>query len=484
MLNIIVVNNPKDWQLTLADTEVVSAKNYLTESHFAEMRNARVFNLCRSYRYQGLGYYVSLLAEARGQRVIPSTTTIQDIKLQSIPRIISQELEDLIQKSLSKLKSDKFTLSVYFGKNVAQQHEKLSKQLYNILQAPLFKVQFVLNKKWSIQTINTIPLSEIPEHHHAYFFEFARNYFAKKRFHNTKMQKTLYDLAILVNPDEKTPPSNKKAMKRFIDAAEELGFRTKIITKDDIARIPEFDALFIRETTQVNHHTYRTARRAAAEGLVVIDDPKSILRCANKVYLAELLTKAKINTPKTLIVHKDNRDLVEQELGLPCVLKLPEAAFSQGVVKVNSSAALQKALDDYLAHSDLIIAQQYTPTDFDWRIGIMDKKPLFACKYHMAKDHWQIYNWHGKKNDTMGMADTLPIDKVPETVITTALKAANLIGDSLYGVDLKQVGDKVMIIEVNDNPSVDTGVEDEVLGEALYATIMKSIFNRIEAKKK
>ncbi|MDF2866901.1 MAG: glutathione synthase [Gammaproteobacteria bacterium] len=484
MLNIIVVNNPKDWQLTLTDTEVVSAKNYLTDSRFAEMRNARVFNLCRSYRYQGLGYYVSLLAEARGQRVIPSTTTIQDLKLQSIPRIISQELEDLIQKSLSKLKSDKFTLSVYFGKNVAQQYEILSKQLYNILQAPLFKVQFVFNKKWSIQTINTIPLNEIPEHHRPYFLEFAKSYFAKKRFHNTKMQKTLYDLAILVNPEEKTPPSNKRAMKRFIDAAEDVGFRTKIITKDDIARIPEFDALFIRETTQVNHHTYRTARRAAAEGLVVIDDPKSILRCANKVYLAELLTKAKINTPKTLIVHKDNRDLVEQELGLPCVLKLPEAAFSQGVVKVSSSEALQKALDDYLAHSDLIIAQQYTPTDFDWRIGIMDKKPLFACKYHMAKNHWQIYNWQGKKTDTTGMADTLAIDKVPEAVITTALKAANLIGDSLYGVDLKQIGDKVMIIEVNDNPSVDTGVEDEVLGDALYATIMKSILNRIEAKKK
>lgn len=82
------------------------------------------------------------------------------------------------------------------------------------------------------------------------------------------------------------------------------------------------------------------------------------------------------------------------------------------------------------------------------------------------------------------MADTLPIDKVPETVITTALKAANLIGDSLYGVDLKQIGDKVMIIEINDNPSVDTGVEDEVLGDVLYTTIMKSIFNRIEAKKK
>lgn len=484
VLNIIVVNNPKDWQLKLDDTEIVSAKNYLTDSRFAEMRNARVFNLCRSYRYQGLGYYVSLLAEARGQRVIPNTITIQDIKLQSIPKIISQELDELIQKSLSKLRSDKFTLSVYFGKNIAQQYDLLSKQLYNLLQAPLFKVQFVFNKKWTIQTINMIPLSEIPEHHQPYFLEFAKSYFAKKRFHNTKMQKTLYDLAILVNPEEKTPPSYKKAMKRFIDAAEDIGFRTKIITRDDIARIPEFDALFIRETTQVNHHTYRAARRAAAEGLVVIDDPKSILRCANKVYLAELLTKAKINTPKTLIVHKDNRQLIEQELGLPCVLKLPEAAFSKGVVKVSNPEALEKALDEYLAQSDLIIAQQYVPTDFDWRIGIMDKKPLFACKYHMAKNHWQIYNWQGKKSDTTGMADTLPIYQVPDNVVSTALKAANLIGDSLYGVDLKQIGDKVMVIEINDNPSIETGFEDAVLGDALYTTIMQSILHRIEAKKK
>lgn len=484
MLNIIVVNNPKDWHLDLPDTAVVPAKVYLTDSHYAEMRNARVFNLCKSYRYQGLGYYVSLLAEARGQRVIPSTTTIQDIKSQAIPRIISQDLDELIQKSLHKLKSDKFELSVYFGKNVAMQYDMLSKQLYNILQAPMFKAQFAFNKKWQLLQINTIPLSEVPAHHQPYFQEFAQNYFAKKRFHNIKMQKAIYDLAILVNPDEKTPPSNKRAIKHFIEAAEEIGFRTKLLTRDDMARIPEFDALFIRETTQVSHHTYRAARRAAAEGLVVIDDPKSILRCANKVYLAELLTKAKIGTPKTIIIHKDNRGLVEQELGLPCVLKLPEAAFSKGVIKVNNQEALQKALDDYLNHSDLIIAQEFTPTDFDWRIGIIDKQPLFACKYHMAKNHWQIYNWHGKKADTSGLSDTLPVEQVPEAVISTALKAANLIGDGFYGVDLKQIGNRVMVIEVNDNPSVDAGVEDIVLGYELYLTIMHSILKRIEAKKR
>ncbi|MDX5443670.1 MAG: RimK family alpha-L-glutamate ligase, partial [Hymenobacteraceae bacterium] len=127
--------------------------------------------------------------------------------------------------------------------------------------------------------------------------------------------------------------------------------------------------------------------------------------------------------------------------------------------------------------------QEFTPTDFDWRIGILDKQPLYACKYFMAKDHWQIYNWEGKKNDTCGDHETVPFEEVPFFVMHTALKAANLIGDGLYGVDLKEIDDKAYVIEVNDNPSIDAGCEDEYLKKDLYLTILKSIKRRIELKK-
>ena len=80
------------------------------------------------------------------------------------------------------------------------------------------------------------------------------------------------------------------------------GFSVEFIGRDDYPRLAEFDALLIRETTAVNHHTWRFARRAQAEDLAVIDDPDSILRCANKVYLAEVLKGARIPTPRTLIV--------------------------------------------------------------------------------------------------------------------------------------------------------------------------------------
>lgn len=484
MLSIVIVNQLSDWNFDIPDIEVVLARTYLTDSKYSTLRNVRVYNLCRSHRYQGIGYYVSLLAEARGHRVFPSITTIQDIKSQTIMRVITDELDELIQKSFAKLKSTEFELSVYFGHNIAKQYEKISNQLYNLFQVPLFKADFVFHKKWILQNISAIPLNDIPEHHQSYFTDFAKSYFGKKRIYPLKKVKSIYDLAILTNPEEKVPPSDKKTLNLFAEAAEAIGFRIKFITKDDFSRIPEFDALFIRETTSVNHHTYRFARRASAENMVVLDDPESILKCSNKVYLAELLKMFKVPIPKTMIVHKDNRDYVMDQLGLPCVLKTPDGSFSKGVIKIKNQKELAEELDKFISKSDLIIAQEFIPTEFDWRVGILDKKPLYVCKYFMAKNHWQIYNWGANKKLLTGDGDTLSVEDTPPEIIEVALKAANLIGDGFYGVDLKKLDDgRVVVIEINDNPSIMHGDEDFVLKEKLYFSIMQYFLDKIVLKK-
>src|SRR5690606_28318399 len=124
-----------------------------------------------------------------------------------------------------------------------------------------------------------------------FVIEAAQEYFAGRNRRVRKRRVPRFDLAVLVNPDEEEPPSDEKAIQRFQKAAETVGLDFELITRDDFHRLAEFDALFIRETTAVNHHTFRFAQRAAAEGMVVIDDPDSILRCTNKVYLAELLDR-------------------------------------------------------------------------------------------------------------------------------------------------------------------------------------------------
>ena len=301
----------------------------------------RVFNLCRDYSYQSKGYYVSLLAEARGHKVIPNVKNIRDFKAPAVVKIISDDIDELIQKSLHKLTGTEFVLSIYFGQNVSAQYLELSQELYRIFQAPLLRAKFVFKQKWFIQSIRPISVDEIPETHKEMVDQFAIEYFEKTRYTSAKSEDYVYDLGILVNPDEVEPPSNKQAIHNFIEAAQDTGFRVELITKKDYHRVGEFDAIFIRETTNVNHHTYAFARRAQSEGIAVIDDPDSILRCSNKVYLQELMTVGKIPAPKTIIVHSENRHTLAKELGFPMVIKTPDSSFSLGVKKAKHTNVFQ-----------------------------------------------------------------------------------------------------------------------------------------------
>ncbi len=484
---LLVVDAADNWPLSIPGVEVVAARAYLTDPRYTELRRAKVFNLCRTYRYQSLGYYVSLLAAARGHKPLPSVSVLQDFKSQAIIRIVSEDLDGLIQKSLAPLQSKDFVLSVYFGRNLAKRYDRLSQRLFSLFPAPFLRASFNLQPKtgrWLLAGLGPVAASDIPENHRAFVEEAAQSYFKARRSSRGKKPAGRFDLAILVAPGEAEPPSDARALQRFVRAAESLGLSTEMIVKEDIGRLAEFDALFIRETTNVNHHTYRFARRAAAEGLVVVDDPESILKCTNKVFLAELLERHRLATPKTLIVHRDNRKRILDQMALPCILKQPDSSFSQGVVKVETEEALRQVAARLLEKSELIIAQEFLPTSFDWRIGVFDRQPLYACRYHMAKKHWQILkrDSSGAKSEE-GRADALPLEQVPEVVVRTAVKAANLIGDGLYGVDLKQAGNKVYVIEVNDNPSIDAGVEDQVLKDGLYLRIMATMLRRIEQRK-
>lgn len=477
--NLLVYSQYYKWLEKIKNIEIISAEEFINNNKY-KRSEYRVFNICSNYDYQKIGYFVSLFSQARDQRVFPNVVTIEDILDQAILNSISEEIEDVVYKTFKNETENEIIIDVLWGKTEKEKFKVLAKHLYNFFASPILRFKFVKENKWVLKDVKLNFDNFIVDE--KFIFD-ANEYLSQKKFYGAHFKNYKYDLAILIDDADLSAPSDKAALAKFKYAAEKKGFYTEFITKNDYYRLNQFDALFIRTTTNVNDYTYQFSRLAYAEGLIVIDDPWSILKCANKLYLHESMDIHNIITPKTMFVTKNTiLDLVISTINLPIVLKQPDSAASKGVFKANNKKELEDKLQELFLKSEIVIAQQYLKTDFDWRVGILNGKALYVCKYYMAKNHWQIYNWRKTKtkNYTVGNVETLFVEEAPKKVIKQALKAASLMGDGFYGVDLKEANGEVYLIEVNDNPSIDSGLEDKKLKDELYNTIINYFYEKIE----
>ena len=388
-MQLIVVDREQDLERASSDRSVVSAQDFIDGERTKDLPvDVQVINRCQDVSYLSLGYHVSLVAEARGQRVEPSVEALLDLDWKQ-PAVCVKSL-----------------------------HKSAS---------PVLRI------------------------------------------------------AVLHNPEERMPPSNAQAIETFIRVGTSLGVTFEPITYGDRERLGEFDALFMRETTDIDDHTYRLARKAEVLGIPVIDSSQSILRCANKVYLAERMWANGVPIPRTLAITSEHLGRVETEIGFPVVIKTPDGAFSRGVHKADNRTQLEAIASLLFEASDLILAQEFVATPFDWRVGVLSGQPLFVCQYFMAENHWQVVKYASAGSDDYveGNDRTLAVEDAPPDVVALGVKAADLIGDGLYGVDIKQTATGLVVVEVNDNPNIDAGVEDAVLGDELYKRIVRDFIRRI-----
>ncbi|NWL16193.1 RimK family protein [Pseudoalteromonas sp. Scap03] len=457
---LIVVDN-NEQALALSFENVITFNTYLRDYPKRNEPKTRIINLCDSSQYLSKGYYCSLLAEARKHQVLPSVKTINALRSGHAPTLNTGQIDG----------------AVYFGNALNELQSKAAKSVFKQYPAPiLFVDQQGLLQQGS--------LTSLSEQQYTAFIE-RLNEFTQTQWRIGKVERRFrWDMAILVDHNEKVPPSDRDAIARFIKAAAKHGINAKALSFDEIDNIAQFDALFIRQTTAIDHPTYRLASKAQSLGLVVIDDAESILRCCNKVYLHDAFNYQKVPSLKTVVVADQSKDTIEQleaSFTYPLVLKMPEGSFSKGVFKVANRGELEAKLTELFEYSALVLAQEYMYTEYDWRVGVLNGRAIYACRYLMARNHWQIYN-HDAKRFFSGGFETLPTFELPKVVLDAALKACKTVGKGLYGVDVKEHQGRAYVLEVNDNPSIDHKVEDGYLGDELYMIIMDEFKQRLEAR--
>lgn len=451
-------------------------------------KHVKVINLCSSFEYLSKGYYVSLLAEARGMSCIPSVSDIVALNWKRNYESYLPELNEIVAKYFKEEPEDPLIrgYTTYFGRHSNSKIEPIARRLFDMFRFPamMFELRWTADQKWEIEKIENLSYSSIPEDRLSHFNS-ALEKFTGAAWRDALLVKKpeRYWIGMLHNPKEEYPPSNTAALNKFIRVGKKMGLWVELITKSDYNSLLEFDALFIRETTAIDNYTYKFANKALSEDIPCIDDTRSIIRCCNKVYLHELLAAKEIPTPRTEILDRNSLQNGEISMTFPFVLKIPDGSFSRGVEKVKDFEEFKYKAGEMFKKSEIILMQEFVESEFDWRIGIINHEPIFALKYFMAKGHWQIYNHQSKtKSGRSGNFACVPIEEVPKEVLSGALAASKLIGNGLYGVDLKQTksGD-VVIIEVNDNPNIDSGIEDALIGDELYRKVLEHLVRLIES---
>jgi glutathione synthase/RimK-type ligase-like ATP-grasp enzyme/gamma-glutamyl:cysteine ligase YbdK (ATP-grasp superfamily) len=504
----------------------VTADQYLEGGDAFAEPGAVVVNLCRSWKYGGTGYYVSLLADARGQLPIPSVDVseafgdayglfraLQEAGVATVdpeemagrrrtagfpPPVEDEGEEDEPPRAFpvplvrvheeeggwtcrAAAEDEVAETLVFLGSAADARFRNTGLAVYREWPAPVLRVQLVREEgEWKVTAMAPVPPHRLDEEDRGRLCEaMADQKRIVRRGREAPREERRASVAVLVDPDDVFSPSSPETLDRLERIAQRLNVHVRRIGLDELHKLPEYDALFIRALTGVSEPAFQFALRAEALGMPVVDDSQSIIRCGNKVFLDELLRREEIPTPRTRIVTRHTPWEEIAGLGLPLVIKLPDGSFSAAVHKVGSRDEFRRYADDMFRRSPLIIAQEFLPTDYDWRITVLDGRLLFACRYHMARGHWQIRaESHGKER--YGRVEAVPRESAPRDVVEMALRAARLIGDGLYGVDLKETADGPVVIEINDNPNLDVGYDDAADGAVIYEDLVEFFVRRIE----
>ena len=199
---VIVVEKASDWGSFYPSDNVVPAMDTSRQPIAAgQEERTQVINLCRSYKYLGVGYYVSLLAEARGHRVIPSVRThqrpAQALALRPRHRGPQPEAHRSSCRRRARDTTD-FGLLVYFGTTNYAPLADLARQVFEIFPCPILRLEFERQKVWQIDAIKPAGLNTLTDPQEDAFARGAGVVLASKLWRKPRTRRKFrYDIAML-----------------------------------------------------------------------------------------------------------------------------------------------------------------------------------------------------------------------------------------------------------------------------------------------
>lgn len=232
----------------------------------------------------------------------------------------------------------------------------------------------------------------------------------------------------------------------------------------------QFDAIIPRIAAYMTRYGTAIVRQLEMQGVYSLSSSIAINRSRDKLRSMQLLAKAGVGIPKTVVSRNstDIDDLLEKVGGTPVIIKLASGTHGNGVVLADSKKAAKSVLQAfYLSNEDgtNVLLQEFVKESAgtDIRAFVVGSRVIASMKRQSLDDDFRSNLHKG--------GEGVPI-KLTEEERKTAVKAAKAMGLNVAGVDMMRSDRGPLVLEVNASPGF--GVE-QVTGRNVAGPIIEYV---------
>lgn len=282
---------------------------------------------------------------------------------------------------------------------------------------------------------------------------------------------------------------NKKlySTKRLVEAAEKRGHQVQVVDalrcymnitslKPTIhyrgEELSDFDAVIPRIGASITFYGTAVLRQFEMMNVYPLNESVAITRSRDKLRSMQLLARKGVGMPVTGFAHNpdDIKDLLKEVGGAPTVIKLLEGTQGIGVVLAETQKAAESVLQAFMGLKANIMIQEFIKEagGSDIRCFIVDGKVVAAMKRQGPEGEFRS-NLH--RGGTASLVKLTPAERA------TAVRAAQIMGLEVCGVDLLRSNHGPVVMEVNSSPGLE-GIE-KASGKDVAGLIIEHIEKRV-----
>jgi len=273
--------------------------------------------------------------------------------------------------------------------------------------------------------------------------------------------------------------------KRLVEAAEARGHETRVIDhvrcfmdmgtenpsvhyKNEEFVPGSFDAVIPRIGASVTFYGTAVSRQFEMMGTYCVNESVAITRSRDKLRSIQLLSRKGVGIPVTAFANSpdDVDGLIREVGGAPLVIKLLEGTQGIGVVLAETKKAAESVIQAFMGVKSNILIQEFIEEagGSDIRCFVVGDKVIAAMQRTAPEGEFRSNIHRG------GSAKLIKLTPQERAV---AVKAGNIMGLNVCGVDLLRSRRGPLVMEVNSSPGLE-GIE-EATGKDIAGMIIEFI---------